>query len=83
MHMTKHPPNPSFWNTASWGGSTDTSPMELSVLGEHLRACRAPHRRLFALRCGAERLRRYAAARFVTTLVVLLLFLVGAGWLAR
>lgn len=74
--------NPSSWNTASWGGSTDTSPMELSALGEHLRMCRAPHGRLFAMRCGVEHVGRFAAARFVTTLAVLLLVLAGAGWLA-
>lgn len=81
--MHNHQPNPSSWNTASWGGSTDTSPMELFALGEHLRTCRAPHGRLFALRCGAEFVVRFAAARFVTTLSVLLLVLVGAGWLVR
>lgn len=57
--------------------------MELRALGEHLRVCQASHSRLFAMRCGLEHASRFAAARFVTTLVVLLLVLVGAGWLAR
>jgi hypothetical protein len=45
--------------------------------------CQASHSRLFAVRCGLEHASRFAAARFVTTLVVLLVVLVGAGWLAR
>jgi hypothetical protein len=81
--MHNHNSHPSSWNTASWGGSADTSPMEISALGEHLRMCRVPHGRLFAMRCGAELVGRFAAARFVTTLAVLLLVLMGAGWLAR
>ena len=81
--MHNKQPNPSSWNTASWGGSADTSPMELSALGEHLDLCRAPHGRLFAMRCRAESVGRFAAARFVTTTAVLLLVLAGAGWLVR
>jgi hypothetical protein len=83
MHKptTVHPS--SCWNTAAWGGSTDTSPMELSALGDHLRLCQAPHGRFFAMRCGLEHAGRFAAARFVTTLVVLVTVLMGAGWLAR
>lgn len=57
--------------------------MELRALGEHLRVCQAPHGPLFALRCGLEHASRFAAARFVTTVVVLLVLLVGVGWLAR
>lgn len=83
MHMPTSDSRTSSWNTASWGGSSDTSPMELHALGEHLRVCKATHSRLFAMRCGLEHAGRFAAARFVTTLVVLLVVLVGAGWLAR
>ena len=71
------------WSTSSYGDSTDTSPMELSALGDHLRRCQAPQGRLFAVRCGLEHAGRFAAARFVTTLVVLLTVLMGVGWLAR
>jgi len=83
MHTPPSEFRTSSWNTASWGGSTDTSPMELRALGEHLRVCRAPHGRLFAMRCALEHASRFASARFVTTLVVLLVLLAGAGWLAR
>lgn len=83
MHTPPSHLRTSSWNTASWGGSTDTSPMELRALGDHLRVCRAPHGRLFAMRCSLEHASRFAAARFVTTLAVLLALLVGVGWLAR
>lgn len=61
--------NPS-WSTASFGVATDTSPMELSALGEHLTHCRGSHGRLFALHCVAETMHGFVAARFMTTLVV-------------
>jgi hypothetical protein len=40
-----------------------------SVLGEHLRMCRAPGGLLLAMRGTAETLHRFAASRFVTTVV--------------
>jgi hypothetical protein len=60
----------SLWRTASLGDSPDTSPMELSALGEHLDRCRGSRGRLFTLRCFAEALIGFLASRFVTTLVV-------------
>ena len=59
-----------FWSTASFGETPDTSPMELSALGEHLDLCKESHSRWFALQCVAERLNGFLAARVVTTLVV-------------
>jgi hypothetical protein len=58
-----------FWSTASFGGNTETSPMELVSLGDHLGACKSPHGHLFALHCMAEATRGFMAARFVTTLI--------------
>ena len=66
------------WTTSSFGGSTDTSPMELSALGEHLDHCKGAHGRFFALRCAAETMNGFVSARLVTTLVVAAL-LIGAG----
>ncbi len=63
------------WSTASFGDSADTSPMELSALGEHFDLCKGSHGRLFALQCVAESLKGFVAARFVTTLVVLALLI--------
>ena len=66
-----------FWSTASFGETADTSPMELSELGEHLDSCKGTHGRLFALQCVGEALHGFVTARFVTTLVVVSL-LIGA-----
>ena len=56
------------WSTASYGDAPDTSPMELSALGEHLQACTRSHGRWFALQCVAEHANGFVAARIVTTL---------------
>ncbi len=69
--------NPS-WTTSSFGGTVDTSPMELLALGEHLDSCKGLQGRLFALQCAAERMNGFVSARFVTTLVVVTL-LFGAA----
>lgn len=76
--------NPATWSTTSFGGSADTSPMELGVLGEHLSTCRGQNGPLLALRCAAQRLHVYVAARIVTSLVVAIALLVGLGfWMLR
>lgn len=64
------------WSTTSFGDAADTSPMELSVLGEHLDSCRRSHGRWFALQCLAERMNGFIAARFVTTLAAAALSMV-------
>lgn len=66
------PPNqtPPFWSTASFGDSPDTSPMELSALGEHLDVCKGTNSRWFTLQCVGEAMNGFIAARFVTTMVV-------------
>lgn len=66
------------WSTASFGDAADTSPMELSALGEHLDLCRGARGRLFALQCAVQAMHGFVAARFVTTLVVVSL-LIGVG----
>lgn len=58
------------WTTASFGGTADTSPMELSALGDHLDDCRKTQGRWFSLRCIADGLHQFMASRFVTTLFV-------------
>ena len=72
--------NPSPWTTASFGSTPDTSPMELSALGDHLNQCRDAHGRLLAFQCLAERAHGFVSARFVTSLVVTIL-LIGASTL--
>ena len=66
------------WSTSSFGGSADTSAMELSALGAHLDSCKRSHGRLFALHGVAQALNGFVAARLVTTLVVVTA-LIGLG----
>lgn len=73
-------PAPS-WSTSTFSTSADTSPMELSELGEHLGHCQGVHGRLFVLHCVAETLNGFLASRLVTTLVVATL-LIGVASLA-
>jgi hypothetical protein len=63
------------WNTASFGGPAETSPMELAELGEHLNGCKPVHTRLHALRCLVEVTHGFVSARFVTTLLAAALLL--------
>jgi hypothetical protein len=68
MDQVVHPKPP--WSTASFGDAADTSPMELSALGEHLDSCKRSDGRWLALRFVVERMNGFVAARFVTTLAV-------------
>jgi len=63
------------WSTASFGDAADTSPLELSALGEHLDLCKVSQGRLFGLHCAAEWMNGFVAARLVTTLVVVALLI--------
>ena len=76
-HLSTHPT----WSTASFGGSTDTSPMELDALGEHLSHCSAGHGGFFAVHCAAERMNAYFSARLITTVVMVALMVVGISLL--
>lgn len=76
--MTVHcHPLPS-WSTASFDSAADTSPMELSALGQHVRQCSRRGGTWSALVGGAGDLHRSLLARFVTSLA-LLAVLVGAA----
>lgn len=68
--MTTHTLRSPRWNTASFSDSTDTTPMELSELGEHIDRCNGCRGRWFALRCFADSVHGFVAPRFVTTLLV-------------
>jgi hypothetical protein len=70
---------PPSWSTASFGDTADTSPMELSALGEHLQHCSGTPGPLVRLRFAAETMNGFVSARLVTTLALLCLpFLVLA-----
>ncbi len=66
------------WSTSSFSNRADTSPMELSELGEHLDHCKGVHGRLFTFQCLAETMNGFVSSRLVTTLVVATL-LIGIG----
>lgn len=66
------------WSTASFGHAPDTSPMELTTLGDHLDFCRGQGGRWFVLRCRAEALQAFMASHIVTTMVIVAL-VVGAA----
>lgn len=69
------------WSTACVGDAGDTSPAELSLLGEHLQACRLHHGRWFEFRCAADATGGFVASRLITSLLVLGV-LAGLGALA-
>lgn len=65
------------WSTACFGDSTDTTPMELRALGEHVSLCRAAGGRFSGLRSVIDAAHGLVSSRFVTTMV-LVLALIGA-----
>jgi hypothetical protein len=69
-----------YWSTSAIGHAAITLPHEMSALREHLYLCRTLSGRYFGLRCRAEAIHEFVAARFVTTLVAISL-LVGTGLL--
>lgn len=68
------------WETSSYGESAETTPMQLSALGEHLSHCSRPHGRMAALHWSAEVLQAFVLGRLVTTVAVVLA-VVGGAWL--
>jgi hypothetical protein len=68
--MNAYAVNPFRWTTASFPDATDTSPMELSELGEHVDRCNGSRGRWFTLRCAADAVHDFVAPRFVTTLFI-------------
>lgn len=61
------------WSTAAFSGPAEPAPEELTILTEHLHACRAARRELAALRAWATPVRRFLATRFMTAVVLLAL----------
>lgn len=68
------------WSTASFGDNPDTSPMELSALGDHVNVCKGLSGRLFSVQCRAEAMHCFVAGRFMTTLLVFSLFMGVVAW---
>ncbi len=61
------------WSTASASDAPDTTPGELSELGDHALHCRGAQGRFFRAHCAAESLSGFLAPRFMTTVVVVAL----------
>jgi pimeloyl-ACP methyl ester carboxylesterase len=72
---------PNFWSTTSDSYSTDTLSGDLSALGEHLGNCRSTHRHLLTLHCAAQSMGGFMATRFVTTVVLVVVFVGLNIWL--
>lgn len=69
MNASKVIPLPQ-WSTASFDDTTDSLPMELSALGQHMDSCQGARGRWFRVRSIAETCNRFVVSRIVTTLVV-------------
>ena len=66
-------------STSSFGGSADTSPIELAALRQHLHRCEDQRGALFGLKCAGDALGRFMAPRVVTILVAFALLSVMAS----
>lgn len=58
------------WSTTCHGHSTDTTPMDLNALGEHVSRCRAASGRFGGLHWAVQAVHGIVASRFVTTLAL-------------
>ncbi len=70
------------WNTSSFGHPADVSSLERAALGDHLSHCGALRGPLQAVHAGASALHDLMAGRVVTSVLLILLLVVGA-WLMR
>ncbi|MDM7944299.1 MAG: hypothetical protein QUV35_16890 [Hydrogenophaga sp.] len=68
------------WDTSSFGHPADTSPMECSVLADHLSACSRSRGPWQAVRQASASLRGFVVPRMLTTTLVVAL-IAGAAWL--
>ena len=70
------------WTTTCFGHSTDTTPLDLTALGDHVSRCRTAGSHFGGLHCLVQALHGMAASRFVTTLT-LMAALIGAVLLVQ
>ncbi len=61
---------PRTWTTSSYGDTTDTTPMELDALREHVAQCSRKRGRLSVLAGGLQRVKGFVAGRVMTSLAV-------------
>jgi hypothetical protein len=67
------------WSTAAFGDATESSWSQVAAMGEHLDLCKAMSGPLFSMHCSAEAVHAFAATRFVTTLVIVVLLLAAGS----
>lgn len=67
------------WTTATFADAVESSWSEVAAMGEHLNLCKALSGPLFAVRCAGELIHTFAATRFVTTLVFVVLLLAAGS----
>ncbi len=76
--MTTHAVEATRWATSAYPDAADTLPGDLTALGDHVATCSGSRSRWFSLQCAAEAAHAFIAARFVTTLAIVL-FTFGAS----
>lgn len=79
--MSPHHLTQARWSTACFAQREPKGEAELLGLGDHLQLCKVAHARWFAWRCATERMSGFAAARFVSSVLLLALALGLLGWL--
>lgn len=61
---------PRTWTTSSYGDTTDTTPMELDALREHVAQCSRNGGRLSVLAGGMQKVKGFVAGRVMTSLAL-------------
>jgi hypothetical protein len=67
------------WSTTTFGDAAAASWSQVAAMGEHLDLCKAMSGPLFAMHCSAEAVHAFAATRFVTTLMIIVLLLAAGS----
>lgn len=76
--MNAHMPAHTHWSTACFTDAAGAAPADLYGLGQHMQQCSLARGRALFLRGGLDALHRNLSARFVTSLSLLIVLLVGA-----
>jgi hypothetical protein len=76
-------PRTAGWSTSAHGGPTEPSSTELSALKRQLDECGESQGPLFGVQCVAETFTRTIANHFVTTVLVIVLFIAVGTLLAK
>lgn len=69
------------WSTTANADPSHTAPMALALLGDHVQQCRTPRGAWVLLRHAAVATHGFVASRFVTTLALAAVLLIGAATL--